>query len=115
MSQRVIEGQKGQNPLKIHLEKELKSKIDLLGLKARQGVDFCQKTRQDKKLTRPKQVIKDEDNEKNDLEKIIVLQEQDKDKELQHIFSEITGNEGTGPDTGPVHWVRQLKRFGNPN
>ena len=57
MSQRVIEGQKGQNPLKIHLEKELKSEIDLLGLKARQGVDFCQKTRQDKKLTRPKQVM----------------------------------------------------------
>ena len=32
---------------------------------------------------------------KNDLEKIIALQEQEEDKELQHIFSEITGDEGT--------------------
>ena len=32
------------------------------------------------------------------LKKIIALQEQDEDKELQHIFSEITGNEGTGPE-----------------
>ena len=42
--------------------------------------------------------IEDEDNEKNDLEKIIALQEQDEDKELQHMFSEITGDEGTGPE-----------------
>ena len=37
-------------------------------------------------------------NEKNDREKIIALQEQDEDKELQHIFSKITGDEGTGPE-----------------
>ena len=42
--------------------------------------------------------IEEEDNEKNDLEKIIALQEQDEDKELQHMLSEITGDEGTGPE-----------------
>ena len=40
--------------------------------------------------------IEKEDNEKNDLEKIRALQKQDEDKELQHMFSEITGDEGTG-------------------
>ena len=40
----------------------------------------------------------EEDNEKNDLEKILALQEQDEDKELQHMFSEITGDKGTGPE-----------------
>ena len=42
--------------------------------------------------------IEDEGNEKNGLEKIIALQEKDKDKELQHMFSEITGDEGTRPE-----------------
>ena len=40
----------------------------------------------------------EEDNENNDLGKIIDLQEQDEDKQLQHMFSEITGDEGTGPE-----------------
>ena len=45
--------------LKIHLEKGLESEIDLLGLKARQGIDLCLKTRQgkDTKLTRAKQIM----------------------------------------------------------
>ena len=36
-------------------------------------------------------------NDNNDLEKIIASHEWDKDKELQHMFGEITGDEGTGP------------------
>ena len=45
--------------LKIHLEKGLESEIDLLGLKARQGIDLRLKTRQgkDTKLTRAKQIM----------------------------------------------------------
>ena len=95
-SQRVIEKQKGYNALKFRFEKELKSEIDLLGLKARQGIVLHLKTRQgtDKKTTEnqkyndsshsdenntsihAKRNIEYEDNEKNDLEKIIALHEQ---------------------------------------
>ena len=42
--------------------------------------------------------LEDEDNEKNDLEKLIALQEQDEDKESQPMFSEITGDESTEPE-----------------
>ena len=56
--------------------------------------------------------IEDEDNEKNDLEKIITLQEREEDKELQHMFSEITGDEG---QKLIVHWLKRLKRFDNQN
>lgn len=48
------------------------------------------------------------------LKKIIALQEQDEDKELQHIFSEITGNEGTGPEIDST-LGKALERLGNPN
>ena len=50
---------KGQNGLKIHLEKELRSGIDLLGLKALQRIDLRLKVHQGKykKLTRTKLIM----------------------------------------------------------
>ena len=45
--------------MRIHLKNELESDIDLLGLKAHQGINLRLKTRQgkDKKLTRTKQIM----------------------------------------------------------
>ena len=58
--------------------------------------------------------IIDDDNDKNDLEKLMFSHEQDEDKELQHMFSEITIDEGTGPEIDST-LGKALERLGNPN
>ena len=105
----------GQNARKIHLEKEPKSKIDLLGLKGRQGNRLLsEKPSGKRQKTNENQTdddyshsnesdigiytkgnLEDDDNDKNGVEKTIASHEH---KELQHMFSEGTGQSELGKE-----------------